>query len=286
MASPSVYTANTLDAIVRSLSLATETQDVLLAAEEFALGIPLATRTLDLCWGYAPIEGELAANSNKELVISQGLTRRSGTLATVQNTETGFAVASATYLGSDKLQNVYAYGSVFLVDASPKPTIEVKLLRGGTGGTGSPILSARDYDITAAIQMVYREDIPTITPPAGTVLEIVRFVLDITYYNGGPSPQNKVKMYLIDSRKPRGWGGYAEENMGLHITPALILNYRSTKETTDEAKNHVKNIVSEWVNLPSWEPNFLEFWKKSGSNKMPVRLEQFLLDELDITLLP
>jgi hypothetical protein len=286
--SPNKNTAHVLDSMIRGRDLIYNSEDISLSLEEFAMGVNLSVRDFDLCWGYAPIEPQLSANYNKEAIIGVGVSRQDGSLLNVPTDESGLSLSSLLDIGgAEPLQNVYALGSIYLsTNTAPAvPTITPLLLRGGAGGTGSRILINKDVDIDTIIDSFKNGDFPTITPPAGVVLEICRFIMDISYYDSSESYKNRIQTHLIDLRKPRGWGGYAEETMGAVLIPAAINNYNNVSNSVIESEKAVKDIVETWVYLTTWEPDFLNFWKKSGSNIMPPRLERYLNEKLGITLL-
>jgi hypothetical protein len=287
--SPNKYTANVLDSMLRGRDLIYSSQDTSLSLEEFAMGVNLTVRDLDLCWGYASVEPQLTTNYAKEAVISIGVTRQEGDLLNIPSVESGLSLSSLLDIGgAEPLQNVYAFGSIFLQSntAPTAPTIVPLLLRGGTNGTGTRILMNKDFDIDTAISALQNGDITPVAPPSsGFILEIYRFIMDITYYDSNESYKNRIETHLIDVRKPRGWGGYAEENMGVTLIPAAITNYNNVIAGVNISENAVQNIVNTWVQLPTWEPDFLHYWQKSGSNIMPARLEQYLSEVLGITLI-
>jgi hypothetical protein len=289
MSSPHVNTATVLDSMIRGRDLIYGSVDRSYALEEFAMGVNLTVRDLDICWGYSYIEPELSANYDKEMTVSIGVTRQSGDLNNVPTNEEGLSLSALLDDGgAEALQNVYAFGSVFLqANTAPAvPSVVPLLLRGGTTGEGTRLLMSRDLTVAEALDALKNGDIPPVTPPAGTTLEIYRFLLDITYFDSMNSYKNRINTYVIDVRKPRGWGGYAEENMGSVLIPSSIANYNNVNSSVEDAEDAVKEIVQTWVELPSWEPDFLHFWQKSGSNIMPERLERYLDEILGIVLLP
>jgi len=289
MASPHINTATVLDSMIRGRDLIYGSIDRSYALEEFAMGVNLEVRDLDICWGYSYIEPELAANSDKEMTVGIGVTRQSGNLNNVPNTEAGLSLSDLLDVGgAEPLQNVYAFGSVFLQSnvAPNAPNVVPLLLRGGATGEGTRLLTSRDFTVSEALDALKNGDVPAVTPPAGTTLEIFRFLLDITYFDSSNSYKNRINTYVIDMRKPRGWGGYAEENMGSILIPSSITNYNNVSISVEDAEDAVKEIVQTWVELPSWEPDFLHFWQKSGGNIMPARLERYLDETFGIILLP
>jgi len=285
--SPNKYTANVLDSMIRGRDLVYSSLDISLSLEEFAIGVNLSVRNLDLCWGYAAIEPQRDINYDKEAVISLGVSKQNGYLLNVPIYEEGLSLSSL--LGSgEPLQNVYAFGSIYLqTNISPaSPSVVPLLLRGGSGGTGTRLLMSKDIEVDTVIDAFKSGDFPIVAPPmSGSVLEIYRFVMDIAYYDTNASYKNRIQTHLIDMRKPRGWGGYAEENMGVILIPAAIANYNNVTIGVEDSENAVKDVVETWVQLTTWEPDFLQFWKKSGSNVMPGRLERYLYEVLGITLI-
>jgi hypothetical protein len=253
------------------------------------MGVNLLPRDLDLCWGYSIIEPKLAANYDKEAVISSGVAKNSGALLQIPDDEFGLSLSALLDVGgAEALQNVYALGSIFLESNSPpmSPSITPLLLRGGANGVGRRMLINKDLDVETVIDSFKNGDFPKVVPPADSLaIEIYRFVMDISYYDAAESYKNRIKIYFIDLRKPRGWGGYAEENMGSILIPSTISNYSNVLNSINESEKAVKDIIETWVALTTWEPDFLNFWKKSGSNIMPSRLEKYLDEELGITLL-
>lgn len=286
---PNKYTANVLDAMIRGRDLIYSSLDKSYSLEEFAMGIHLEVRDMDVCWGYSFIEPQLAANYDKEATLSIGVSKQDGSLNNTPADEFGLSLSDLLDVGgAEPLQNVYAFGSIFLQANTPPatPSVVPLLLRGGSNGTGTRLLVNKDFDIETAVSAMANGDVAPVTPPAGTVLELFRFVMDITYFDSSASYKNRIQTHMIDLRKPRGWGGYAEENMGVILIPAAINNYNSVTAGVDMSENAVKDIVETWVQLPTWEPDFLQFWQKSGSNVMPERLERYLEEVFGITLLP
>jgi len=287
---PNKNTANVLDSLIRGRDLIFASGDRSYSLEEFAMGINLEIRDLDLCWGYAAIEPKLPTNFDKEAVISIGVARQTDLLAEMPTEEFGLSLSDLMDVGgAEVLQNVYAFGSIFLKSnlAPPAtPSVIPFLLRGGDDGTGRRLLIHKDITVDEAIAAMTNGDVPPVTPPDGNVLEIFRFVMDITYFDSSNNYKNRIDTHIIDMRKPRGWGGFAEENMGVVLTPASIVNYDNNVAGVDISEKAVKDLVDTWVHLTTWEPDFLQFWKKSGGNVMPPRLEGYIKDVLGITLLP
>ena len=50
-----------------------------------------------------------------------------------------------------------------------------------------------------------------------------------------------------------------------------------------EVSQQFKNIIKEWVYIPNWSPNFINYWKTSAI-AMPEPLKLFLKNELGIII--
>lgn len=279
MTPPNPKTALIFDALVRGLDLFPNLSDIALAQAEFAMGVPLASRALDLAWGFAPITPQLLADARSELCVSRGLARGVGVLIPDVSTETAFSPSSG--LGSTAVQGAYAFGSLYLVSGASL-TVQ-SALASGTGNSAPPILMNRDYDVQAAVGLSRAGTAPLAAPPAGTVLEIARFVLDIDSYVGAADPRNRVTTHYIDLRRPRGWGGFAEELFAASLVPPLVQFSQTAQEQSALAVQATTYAVAAWVGLKGWSPNFTAFWQASPT-PLPTRLHQYLHDKLGITV--
>jgi hypothetical protein len=291
MPSPSPYTAYIFDLVVRSLDRLNAMNEVALALEEYGLGTPLFERDLDLCYGLAAVDARLASNANAELVIGTGLVRYLNN-AVPNRVHTGIPPEKAfnptLLLGSLVVQDAYAFGSVFLRAwtsvGGPAFDVQVELVRGAGGG--NPLLMLRDVPLSEALDWLAEGLVGDATVPAAPwgstnyrTLEIMRFLINITYFDGNDSSKNRLKVIPVDQRRVRGALGFAEEALGALLVPTLVRGESATREQYAKANAAVKAMINQWVQLDSWQPNFLQYWQTSVV-PMPARLRKYLEDEL------
>jgi len=148
-------------------------------------------------------------------------------------------------------------------------------------GTGSMLLISRNYDVNTALKLQNKNMIgnvvipPTIEGATEIVnLELMKFVVDINYYNPENASLNDYRIYVNDNRLPRGWAGYADENMASILTPTLITYYMSNLNQTSNINNAIKDLINTWASSPSWNPDFITYWRTQ--NTLPDNLRAYL----------
>ena len=295
MPNPDKNSATALDGLVRGLDSFAHAKDIALAAEEFALGLPLYSRPLDLCFGLAAVDAQTAVNAFKPIVIGRGLIRESSDVPVVipaSGLETAFDPLS---LISVNVTNAFAFGSVFITSYIQNNThqhyLSVDLVRNDLGG-GTPMLVVRDVGVNDSIEWMRQGLIGPIPFPANddtvnktafSSVELMRLVLDIETLNLADSKSNRIDTHIIDLRRPRGWAGYSEETMASILTPLINQNKLDIDDQYSEAAKAVLGTVQAWVGLSDWYPSFIAYWQTSGNN-LPVRLKSYLLTEMGIVI--
>ena len=295
MTAPNPNTAVLLDMLVRKSQQVSLANNAMLAVEEFSLGEPLNSRPLDLCFGCGPIPISQKADLSSLLVLSKGICRVSGVdvnSVTQTNVLTPvIAQGSVNLLAAlptgESLDDVYAWGSVFLTVATPlpsplvAPTLQTLLVRGGVSNTGAGLFTLRDFDVTTAASWLLSGAVPACAPPVGvTSLEIIRFVLSIDHYLS-TSTTNQVSAAIVDVRNPRGWGGFCEEDMATYLIPALVQQTGQVATDTASVASIVYKLVAAWIGLPSWNPSFQGYWQ-SAATPMPTTLRAYVANTFGI----
>lgn len=273
---PSPNTAFVFDAIVRDLDVTASAPDVALAAQEFALGMPSSTRPLDLCWGFAPLG---IGYGPARVMTGAGVVRDTS----IHQFLSAPSIADpASLLGTSRVQDAYAFGSVFLslqyyqAGFAPSISLPVALV-----GPGSPILMSRTHDLNTAMTWLRGGHIPPTPVPSGAQIELWRFVLDIEVYTPDTPANSVVSVSTVDVRRPRGWGGYAKETMSSILVPAAINFQASEGQDVTAAQAALLTLVQQWVSLKGWQPNFIDYWRSSPL-ALPERLHAYLAQSLGI----
>jgi hypothetical protein len=185
-------------------------------------------------------------------------------------------------------QNVYAFANIFLEQSAPSmgndnpaASVSTSLLKGELSGT--PIFMTKDLDVKSVIEMSRKDEIPDATcetnypsaPPEN--IKIFNVIIEINYFDPDDLATKDVVFHYIDKRKPRGWGGFAEEFMGVYLTPYIINKNNDYDKIYNELDQSFYNLVKAWINLRFWSPSFIDFWTDpTNSDLMPERLKEYL----------
>jgi len=278
-------TAILLNNTLLAIDLMTSGKDEYFSLKEFAIGAPLVNRSIDLCYGYAKVPPTTSTTAAFEAVVGQGITRITNNdvtakLTRVNNSFTGINFTNLLPAGK-VYENVYAFGNVFisqtesfLID-NPTATLTRNILKGETSGV--PIFMAKDVDLDTVIQMARRNEIPEAECTEENFIKIFDVIIEIFFFDPNDIATKNVVLHFIDKRKPRGWGGFAEEFMGAYLTPQTINKSNDYNLVLKNINDNFYNLVNSWINLRSWSPSFIDFWQQAENNAlMPDRLKEYL----------
>jgi hypothetical protein len=195
------------------------------------------------------------------------------------------------FLGNKSLSNVYVFGATYAVAYKISGTqylaINALPFKGGATNEGSPLLMARTISVDEALKLVNSSYMTSfkITDPGDEVeyIELQRFVISVDSYNPNTLSLTEAKVYFEDKRIPRGWGGFAEEISSAYFNASTISNWRTQSTAAAQASLSLYNLVTAWVDLTVWSPDFVTYWT-TYIDDMPVRLKEYLLNDLNIIL--
>jgi len=285
-------TAKLLTEILNAMDLLMQGKDEYFALQEFAIGVPLLNRPIDLCYGFAKVPPSTSALAEFETVIGHGVTRITtedvtAKLTRIKRSFTGLNFTSLLP-STQTYQNVYAFANIFLEQSTPygsvdnpSSSVSTSLLKGEAAGT--PIFMTKDIDIQTVINMSRNDEIPDAlcetnypsAPPEN--IKIFNVIIEINYYDPDDLSTKDVVFHYVDKRKPRGWGGFAEEFMGVYLTPYIINKNNDFDKIYDELDQKFYNLIKSWINLRFWSPSFIDFWTDpANSDLMPERLKEYL----------
>jgi len=289
-----VLSAEIVNAAVVAMDKFLSAEDRALSTAEMSNGFSLSSRNLECSFGACNVEPSSSDNALKPVVLGTGIFRKYNESTPTHLDDSAPYETSFDYdvfLGNRPLSDVYVFGAAYAVayKISSVKHLEINALpfRGGATYEGSPLLMCRTISISEAIDLMNSEYMSDfiITDPGDEVesLELYRFVISVDNYVPGSNSLTEAKIYFSDKRKPRAWGGFAEEISASHFNPESISNWRTQTAVAEEASLSLYNFVSAWVDLTAWSPDFVTYWTTYSSD-MPLRLKQYLLDELNIIL--
>lgn len=293
MASSPEKSATILGRLIDSMAHLEDAVDASKAVGETALGVDLEWRDIQLCFGLAPIEPQTASALNG-VVVGLGAVR----IASILRPQLLFneypyqrAFPYADFLGDSVIERAYAYASVCLVhyyvDDEPVTALQVLAMRGGDDLTGDNIFVTHDLSLEEAIELARAGGLspvqPTVPGTDFSFVELFRVVLDIKSYDPALPALCEITQHTVDLRRPRGFAGYADELMAQTLVTPVIGQSEAQASRYADARSSLYNLVSEWVALNCWSPDFVTFWT-THSDEMPNSLRLYLLEELSINL--
>lgn len=309
MAAPNPNSIYSMNNLVLSLDIFEEILDYSASSKEYALGISTEARDLDLGYGLCSVETTNPSLIQKILVLGKGYekslteTKASEILSTSLNEIASISIYP-NYNSYDLIQrqlingspeiisNCYAFGSVFLESYNDSGvhynTVSAATLKGNNGYT---TFMSKDIDIEEAVSLMKNNMLGTVTPKSlasdggydnYSSLSVFDFVLDIEYFDG-TFQNSRVYLHLIDKRKVRGVFPFALEALSVYFVPSIVRNDRNLNSRYTSARNNIKNIIKEWVLIPSWSPDFISYWRSSPV-EVPTRIKEYLKNELGIII--
>jgi glycosyltransferase involved in cell wall biosynthesis len=270
MTDKGIVTANLLNELILNLDKMTIGEDIFLGLEEFSLGLPAASREIDLCWGFAKSEPSTTALASHEVTIGKGVTRNStGDLDSVQYDFTSLDLT--TLLPSAiTLKNIYAFGSIYMTPNATvgnPPDLESALVKGVSGGVN--LFMTNDLNLEAIFNMMQVEEVPAAEKPESNSLEN-KASERILIYAGAILEKYGIKK-LIDAFRLLGGNdlrlhiygaGAMEKDMPGYMSLDNRIVYHGTVPNQEIVQNELKATL-----LVNPRPSNEEFTKYSFPSK-------------------
>lgn len=309
MAAPNPNSVYAMNNLVLKINLLDQVNDLAKGLKEYSIGKADSERGIDLCYGAAFVETTDPTKLQKHIVIGKGLEKSLiNTEATIIDSgnlvEDEFGISllysnpSSDVIRRQQISGVYevvsdcyAFGSVFIETGSITGTFTSSISAATLlGANNKTKFISKDISLEEAIDLVKNNMIGEITPTSDAsttyddyaYLKIYDFVIDITYYDG-TFQNSRLNVYPIDRRKVRSFFPFSAEELAVLLTPRIIRNERSVASRHLKIRTEIKNIIKEWVYIPNWSPNFINYWQGSAIT-MPTPLKLFLKNELGIII--
>jgi hypothetical protein len=309
MAAPNPNSVFSMNNLVLKINLLDQVNDLAKSIKEYSIGKTDVTRDIDLYHGAAFVETTDPDKLQDHIVIGKGLEKSSindiaeiiasgdlnedeiGISILYSNPSTDVIRRQQISGEYEIVSNCYAFGSVFIetgtVGGNFTSSISAATLFGANSKT---IFVSKDISLEEAINLVKNNIIEDITPISDAesnyndyaYLKIYDFVLDINYYDG-TFQNSRVDIFPLDRRKVRSFFSFSTEELAVFLTPRLIRSERNIASRHSAIRTEIKNIIKEWVYIPNWSPNFINYWKTSAI-AMPEPLKLFLKNELGIII--
>ncbi len=285
--SPDNLSAEILNRCVLALSQLEKSLDYSLSMKEYSLGSPLAERNLQLGYGLSAIKSNNNNNLLKILVLGQGfcLSDYNGYVFLPSSGYENGLTLNDLFNTTDVYENCYVLGSIYLSTDVSNEYIYATLIK-PTNETSLPypLVLHKDISIDEVSNLLETNVDIQAEPslPESDSIELYKFILDIDYYNGDLK-KARVGLYLLDQRKINGLLNFGDEDLSFTFIGGINNNDIQVTRIYNRTKTNIKNIISNWVNLSSWTPDFVTYWN-DPLNVMPTPLRNFIETELGIII--
>ncbi len=285
--SPDNLSAEILNRCVLALSQLEKSLDYSLSMKEYSLGSPRAERNLQLGYGLSAIKSNNNNNLLKILVLGQGfcLSDYNGYVFLPSSGYENGLTLNDLFNTTDVYENCYVLGSIYLSTDVSNEYIYATLIK-PTNETSLPypLVLHKDISIDEVSNLLETNVDIQAEPslPDSDSIELYKFILDIDYYNGDLK-KARVGLYLLDQRKINGLLNFGDEDLSFTFIGGINNNDIQVTRIYNRTKTNIKNIISNWVNLSSWTPDFVTYWN-DPLNVMPTPLRNFIETELGIII--
>ena len=284
--SPNKLSADILNNAVKALNILQRSLDLSMSMKENAIGASIESRNVNLGFGLSAIQSNKSSNLDKILVLGKGLSKsiyNNYSYIPITNTETGLKITDL-FTPSDVYSDCYIFGSIYLSTTISGEQVYASLAYPVSGSSSVPFVMSRDLAIEDAVDYYNYSTFLTTNAlyDVASSIEILKFILSVDYFDGSLQSA-RVKLYLIDNRKIRTALSFTDENLSFSFIDSIFVNDTQTTRIYNKSKTNIKNIISNWINLSSWDPSFVEYWN-NPANVMPEELKTFINNELGIII--
>ena len=191
---------------------------------------------------------------------------------------TAFSIINLLGSNTD-IRNCYVFGAFYLSDDDDiynvlgKPVDSTRV---------EPLIISNDITIDEALDLLKNNEILYFPAPSSNSVLLYKYVISIEFYDG-VLKNTRALMYLVDYRKPRGYFGFTDEKVSQSFTKNIINNKSYIYQLFSTLQTNVETIIRSWINLDSWNPSFVEYWRTS-TTPMPDELKTYINSELGIII--
>ena len=278
MISPNYASAHMLNELVKSYNSANTTLDMMLSNQEYALAYNEVERNLQLLHGLTYLYSNSSSDLTNIISFGKGLYKNSSSYNTESGLTTAFSIINLLGSNTD-IRNCYVFGAFYLSDDDDiynvlgKPVDSTRV---------EPLIISNDITIDEALDLLKNNEILYFPAPSSNSVLLYKYVISIEFYDG-VLKNTRALMYLVDYRKPRGYFGFTDEKVSQSFTKNIINNKSYIYQLFSTFQTNVETIIRSWINLDSWNPSFVEYWRIS-TTPMPDELKTYINSELGIII--
>jgi hypothetical protein len=278
---PNYASALILNNIVKAYNLSKSYSDSPISLKEFAANYDDVEKDLYLLYGLSPIKSNNEEFVQDILVLGKGLSKSNllnniVELPSAQNNQFGFQISEILGNNTD-IADCYIFAAAYLTATTSGIDVKFSLGKSVDNKTGEVFILGRDVDLETAKNILQYNNQIVFPQPNNTdqYTLLFKMILDISIYDG-TEKNSRVLISILDERKPRSFYSVSEENAAAIITPAMFSFDKKYNFMVSTQFNALSQIVNDWVNLDSWDPDFATYWYNS-QKPLPTDLKDFII---------
>ena len=284
---PNYSSAVILNNLVKAYNLTSNTQKISKSIVDYCVSGKNSNDILNLNYGLSKLSSNNSDFQTSLFVLGKGIYSSSYTSNYVEipsstENESGFDFTDI-YTSSDELQDCYLLGKLYLTSSESGYDFNFVLAKSTLLPEGENVIINRDISLDEALDILnYSTEItfPLPSDDHSNNILLYNFIISIDRYTNDRNT-DRYFIYLYDQRTPKGLFGLSDENLYTYLISKTILGNKEILELVDVELNNIKKLIQSWVDLDSWDPDFVTYWQ-SSEKPLPDELTTFLDIELGI----
>lgn len=278
---PNYASAIILDNAVKAYNHSKSYLDASISLKEYAANFDAVSKDLYLLYGLSTVKPNNENFVQDIFVLGKGLSKSNllnniVELPSDQDNQFGFTITEI--LGSNtNIANCYVFAAVYLTATNSGIDVQFSLGKSVDDETGEVFILGKDVDIDTAKNILQFNNQIVFPQPDNTdqYTLLYKVILDISLYDG-TEKNSRASIVVLDERKPRSFYSISEENASAIITPSMFIFNTNHNFMLETQFNSLSQIVNDWVNLDSWDPDFATYWYNSEI-PLPNDLKNFII---------
>lgn len=286
---PNYSSAIILNNLVKAYNQTYNTLNISQSIKDYCIGNKNTNDILNLNYGLSKLSTNNYNFISSLFVLGKGI--YSSTLSSnyleipdANNNETAFYFDDIYNLGDD-LSNCYLLGKIYLTSSESGYDLNFVLAKSSADPEGEIVILHRDITLNEALNVLeFSTDLvfPLPNETYSNNVYLYDFILSVDEFTDN-SQTDRYFIYLFDKRAPKGLYGLSDENLYTSIISKIILGHKEIVNLVDVELNNIKTLIQSWVDLDSWDPDFITYWQ-TASPALPNELTSFLENELGIVI--
>lgn len=284
---PNYSSAVILNNLVKAYNLTNNTQKISRSILDYCIAGSNPNDILTLNYGLSKLSSNNSDFQTSLFVLGKGIYSSSYLsnyieIPSSSENEYGFDF-NDIYTSSDELSDCFLLGKLFLTSSESGYDFNFVLAKSSLNPEGENIIINRDISLEDALDILNFSTEITFPLPSedySNNILLYNFIISIDRYTDNRNT-DRYFIYLYDQRTPKGLFGLSDESLYTYLISKIILGNKEIIELVDVELNNIKKLIQSWVDLDSWDPDFVTYWQ-SSEKSLPDELTTFLDIELGI----